>query len=67
MPMAGAARDLAAAFEFEFTNGFVFDTTSQGPALFRPLSIIFTPCKGPNGSVVFLSSMEHHPRKYCFI
>ena len=35
MPMAGAARDLAAAFEFEFTNGFVFDTTSQGPALFR--------------------------------
>jgi uncharacterized protein (DUF2249 family) len=35
MPMAGAARDLAAAFEFEFTNGFVFDTTSQGPALFQ--------------------------------
>jgi hypothetical protein len=35
MPMAGAARDLAAAFEFEFSNGFVFDTTSRGPAFFR--------------------------------
>lgn len=36
MPMAGAARDLAAAFDFEFTNGFVFDTTSlRGPAIFR--------------------------------
>jgi len=32
--MAGAARDLAAAFEFEFSNGFVFDTTSRGPASF---------------------------------
>jgi len=35
MPMAGAARDLAAAFEFEFTNGFVFDTTARGPAFFK--------------------------------
>jgi uncharacterized protein (DUF2249 family) len=35
MPMAGAARDLAAAFEFEFTNGFVFDTASRGPAFFK--------------------------------
>ena len=34
MPMAGAARDLAAAFGFEFTNGFVFDTTSRGPSFF---------------------------------
>jgi len=36
MPMAGAARDLAAAFEFEFSNGFVFDTAStRGPAIFK--------------------------------
>ena len=35
MPMAGAARDLAAAFEFEFTNGFVFDTAARGPAFFK--------------------------------
>jgi len=35
MPMAGAAHDLAAAFEFEFSNGFVFDTTSRGPASFK--------------------------------
>lgn len=35
MPMAGAATDLAAAFGFEFTNGFVFDTTSRGPAYFN--------------------------------
>jgi hypothetical protein len=34
MPMAGAARDLAAAFGFEFTNGFVFDTSARGPAIF---------------------------------
>ena len=33
MPMAGAAKDLAA--EFEFTNGFVFDTISRGPAYFN--------------------------------
>jgi hypothetical protein len=35
MPMAGAARDLAAAFGFAFTNGFVFDTTARGPSTFR--------------------------------
>ncbi|MEE9461945.1 MAG: hypothetical protein V3V53_08940 [Bacteroidales bacterium] len=35
MPMAGAARDLAAAFEFEFTNGFVFDTAVRGPVFFK--------------------------------
>ena len=34
MPMAGAARDLAAAFGFGFTNGFAMDTTSRGPAFF---------------------------------
>jgi len=35
MPLAGAAADLAMAFEFEFTNGFVFDTQSTGPAFFN--------------------------------
>lgn len=35
MPMAGAAEELALAFKFEFTNGFVFDTTSNGPAYFN--------------------------------
>lgn len=34
MPMAGAAKDLAKEFEFEFTNGFVFDTIKRGPAFF---------------------------------
>lgn len=35
MPLAGAATDLAAAFNFKFTNGFVIDTLSQGPAIFK--------------------------------
>jgi len=35
MPMAGAATELAAAFEFEFTNGFVFGTVSKGAAIFN--------------------------------
>ena len=35
MPMAGAAEDLALEFEFEFTNGFVFDTINRGPAFFN--------------------------------
>ena len=35
MPMAGAAKDLAMMFEFEFTNGFVFDTINRGPAYFN--------------------------------
>lgn len=34
MPMAGAAEDLAKAFGFEFTNGFVFDTLTRAPAFF---------------------------------
>lgn len=34
MPMAGAAKDLAAVFGFEFTNGFAFDTTSRGRSIF---------------------------------
>ncbi|MHC1707247.1 MAG: hypothetical protein AB9842_06960 [Bacteroidales bacterium] len=34
MPLAGAAKDLAAAFNFEFTNGFAMDTLSGGPAIF---------------------------------
>jgi hypothetical protein len=35
MPMAGAAKDLAAAFGFECSNGFVIDPDNQGPALFN--------------------------------
>lgn len=35
MPLAGAAADLAAAFDIEFTNGFVFDTITRGPAFFN--------------------------------
>lgn len=35
MPMAGAAEELGRVFGFEFTNGFVFDTISKGPAFFN--------------------------------
>ena len=35
MPMAGAAADLASAFGFEFSNGFVVDTLANGPAYFN--------------------------------
>lgn len=35
MPMAGAARDLAGVFGFEFTNGFVFHKEARGPAFFN--------------------------------
>ncbi len=35
MPMAGAAKDLAEVFGFEFTNGFVFDSLSRGIAFFN--------------------------------
>jgi hypothetical protein len=36
MPMAGAAKDMAEVFGFEFSNGFVIDTTSQSSSsLFR--------------------------------
>ena len=40
MPFADASKDLAKAFEFEFTNGFVFDSrtdwsVSRGPAIFN--------------------------------
>lgn len=35
MPMAGAAKTLAAAFEFKFTDGFVFHNSKNGPALFK--------------------------------
>ncbi|CAE7291981.1 unnamed protein product [Symbiodinium microadriaticum] len=33
MPLGGCAEDLAAAFGFEFTNGFVVDTTKEGNAV----------------------------------
>lgn len=35
MPMAGAATELASAFGFVFTNGFVFNANAQGPAYFN--------------------------------
>lgn len=35
MPMANAAKSLAKTFGFEFTNGFVFDTLTSGPAFFN--------------------------------
>lgn len=35
MPMAGAASDLAKSFGFEFTNGFVFDSLSNGTTYFN--------------------------------
>jgi hypothetical protein len=34
MPFAGAAADLAAVFGFTFSNGFAFDTLTQGPSYF---------------------------------
>ena len=35
MPFPGAAEKLAAAFGFEFRNGFALDTLKEGPAVFR--------------------------------
>jgi len=35
MPFPGAAEKLAAAFGFEFQNGFALDTLKEGPAVFR--------------------------------
>ena len=35
MPLAGAAKELAARFGYEFTNGFAMDTLSGGPAYFN--------------------------------
>lgn len=35
MPMAGAAKDLAAVFGFTFTNGFVFNKEVRGPSFFN--------------------------------
>ncbi|GAA4276174.1 hypothetical protein [Aquimarina mytili] len=34
MPMGGAAKELAGAFDFKFTNGFAMDTLAKGPAYF---------------------------------
>ena len=34
MPLAGAAIELAAAFGFEFTDGFAMDTLQRGPSVF---------------------------------
>ncbi|UCC99669.1 MAG: hypothetical protein JSW66_07240, partial [Phycisphaerales bacterium] len=35
MPFPGAAEKLAAAFGFEFSNGFALDTLKEGPDVFR--------------------------------
>lgn len=35
MPFADASKALAAEFEFEFSNGFAFDTVNRGPAFFN--------------------------------
>jgi len=35
IPFANAAKELAKGFEFEFSNGFVFDSLSQGVAYFN--------------------------------
>ncbi|MCC6843455.1 MAG: DUF4350 domain-containing protein [Saprospiraceae bacterium] len=35
MPLSGAAKDLAAAFGFEFTNGFALDSNSKGNTYFN--------------------------------
>lgn len=35
MPLAGASEELAFAFDFIFTNGFVFNTINRGPAYFN--------------------------------
>lgn len=61
MPMAGAATDLAKAFGFEFTNGFVFDSLSRGPAYFNVRNktlteSIITKGKGTEKSVQQIAS-----------
>ncbi|NMM47723.1 DUF4350 domain-containing protein [Marinigracilibium pacificum] len=53
MPMAGAAEDLASAFGFKFTNGFVFNPESKTPDLFNTKSNTLHNCvitKGRNDS-----------------
>jgi uncharacterized protein (DUF2249 family) len=51
MPCAGAAKDLAAEFGFEFTNGFVFDTINRGPAYFNLKEKTLTESVITNGRV----------------
>jgi len=36
MPFADASKDLAKAFEFEFTNGFVFDSRTEWKVSRKP-------------------------------
>lgn len=49
MPMGGAAAALAAAFGFEFTNGFAADTTASGPAYFYRKDNTLLPCSITDG------------------
>jgi hypothetical protein len=52
MPMGGAAAELAAAFGFQFTNGFAADTLNQGPAYFyrKDNTLISSPVTNGRGS-----------------
>ena len=49
MPMGGAAKALAAAFGFSFTNGFAVDTATSGPAYFYRKDNTLLPCSITNG------------------
>ncbi len=49
MPMGGAAADLAAAFGFNFTNGFAADTAAPGPAFFYRKDSTLLSCSITNG------------------
>jgi hypothetical protein len=49
MPMGGAAKDLAAAFGFTFTNGFAADTSKPGPAIFTRQDGTLIPSEITNG------------------
>lgn len=49
MPMGGAAAGLAAAFGFEFTNGFAADTSAPGPAYFYRKDNTLLPCTITDG------------------
>jgi hypothetical protein len=49
MPMGGAAAGLAAAFGFNFTNGFAADTSNRGPDFFYRKDSTLLPCSITNG------------------
>jgi hypothetical protein len=70
--MAGAAENLAKVFGFKFTNGFVFDTLTRGPAFFNLKEntlneSIITKGRGPEESIgqiaTFTGQAFQIPRK----